>query len=620
MSVAKLIQKVATYLTFASAALALSLAAHSAVASPPKRVLVLYSTSRLAPGNVEIDRGLNAALDIDNEPPLTYSEFLAYPEFSGDTYENVMVGYLLGKYGAAPPDAIVAAGQDELGFIVRRRAQLFPNAPVIHVVVPTPVLQTLQPLPPDIVGVPSDYDFSGTIAEALRLHPNAGRLVIVTGASARDHEREARLRREVPAVAGVVTVEFWAALPLMELQHRLAGLGSDAVVFTPGFFRDGSGGRFVPRDAAAVIARASSAPVYGSVDTFIGTGIVGGRMPDYDEMARQAGETVKAILSGTAPQALRLPSTTPTRLHIDWRQAQRWGIDQNLIPADAVVHFRDPTIWEAHRTLVLIALAVFLVQMALIVGFYLEHRRRTVVESTMQSLNTQLAHASRLAVAGELTASIAHEINQPLGAVQTSADAADLILQARADRDENLIRIVTRIRSDNTRASEVIRRLRTLLAKQAPERRAFDTGVAIADAALILRPEAERRKVTFNVQSSSSPAIIEGDQIQIQQVLINLALNALDAVTGLPENRRLVEVSMRQESSTIVITVRDHGHGVAIEDLPKVFDSFFSTKQSGMGLGLAIARSIVESHGGRIWVENREPHGAAHSGKLRGAA
>ncbi len=343
-------------------------------------------------------------------------------------------------------------------------------------------------------------------------------------------------------------------------------------------------------------------------------------MPDYDEMARQAGETVKAILSGTAPQALRLPSTTPTRLHIDWRQAQRWGIDQNLIPADAVVHFRDPTIWEAHRTLVLIALAVFLVQMALIVGFYLEHRRRTVVESTMQSLNTQLAHASRLAVAGELTASIAHEINQPLGAVQTSADAADLILQARADRDENLIRIVTRIRSDNTRASEVIRRLRTLLAKQAPERRAFDTGVAIADAALILRPEAERRKVTFNVQSSSSPAIIEGDQIQIQQVLINLALNALDAVTGLPENRRLVEVSMRQESSTIVITVRDHGHGVAIEDLPKVFDSFFSTKQSGMGLGLAIARSIVESHGGRIWVENREPHGAAHSGKLRGAA
>ena len=147
---------------------------------------------------------------------------------------------------------------------------------------------------------------------------------------------------------------------------------------------------------------------------------------------------------------------------------------------------------------------------------------------------------------------------------------------------------------------------------------------------MILRPEAERRKVTFNVQSSSSQAIIEGDQTKIQQVLINLALNAMDAVGDLPEDRRLVEVSTTQEPSTIVITVRDHGHGISIENLPKVFSSFFSTKRSGMGLGLAIARSIVESHGGRIWVENREPHGAAFNvelpvqmrtwKKLRGAA
>jgi len=259
----------------------------------------------------------------------------------------------------------------------------------------------------------------------------------------------------------------------------------------------------------------------------------------------------------------------------------------------------------------MVVISVFLIQTTLIASLYIERRRRSVAESTTQMLNTQLSHASRLAVAGELTASIAHEINQPLGSVQTSADAADLMLQARPERDEALIRIVTRIRSDNMRASEVIRRLRTLLAKQEPERRPFDTRLAITDVAMILRPEADRRKVTFNVQSLSAPAIIEGDQTQLQQVLINLALNAMDAVTGLPDNRRLVEVSMTQARSTIVITVRDHGPGVSMENLLKVFDSFFSTKPSGMGLGLAIARSIVESHGGRIWAENSEPYGAA---------
>jgi signal transduction histidine kinase len=629
-NVATLVRKIATYLTMAAAALALLSVAQSAATSSPKRVLVLYSYNRLAPGNVEINHGLDAALNLGDKRVLTYSEFLDYPEFNGDLYENVVVAYLRGKYATAPPDAIVTVAEDALGFIVRRRAQLFPSAPVIHTIVTNLRLHTLQPMPTDVVGIPNDYDFSGTITQALRFHPNARRLVIVTGTAAIDREREVRLRREVPAVAGAATAEFWAGLPLTVLQTRLRSLGPDAVVFTPGFFQDGAGRQFTPRDAVAVIARASSAPVYGSADTFIGTGIVGGRMPNYEEMGRQAGETVKALLAGTAPAALRLPSTTPTRLHIDWRQAQRWRIDQRLIPADAVVHFRDPSIWEAHRTLVLIALAVFLVQMTLIAGFYLERRRRTVVESTMQNLNTQLAHASRLAVAGELTASIAHEINQPLGAVQSGADAADLILQSQTERHETLIRIVTRIRSDNTRASEVIRRLRTLLAKHAPDRRPFDSGVAITDVAMILRPEAERRKVTFDVQSLSSPAIIDGDQIQIQQVLINLALNAMDAVGDLPEDRRLVEVSTTQEPSTIVITVRDHGHGISIENLPKVFSSFFSTKRSGMGLGLAIARSIVESHGGRIWVENREPHGAAFNvelpvqmrtwKKLRGAA
>ena len=559
-----------------------------------------------------------------------HSEFLDEPEFGGEAYESTMVAYLHEKYMSAPPDVIIAVSDSALNFVVHHRAELFPSAPVVHVSVFSKTLQALQPMRADIVGAPNNYDYSGTIVQALHWHPNARRLILVLGASAYDHEDEARLRKEVPAIAGSAIPEYWSGLPKVVLEKKLRSLGPDAVVFTPGFYQDGNGDQYTPRDVAALIARASAAPVYGPWLPFIGTGIVGGRMPSPEEMAAQAAQTVRALLAGTAPTALQLAHDTPTTLHVDWRQVQRWGIDKKLIPADAVVHFRDPTLWEAHRTAVMVAISVFLLQTALIASLYLERRRRSVAESTTQMLNTQLAHASRLAVAGELTASIAHEINQPLGSVQTSADAADLMLQARPERDEALIRIVTRIRNDNMRASEVIRRLRTLLAKQAPERRPFDTRVAITDVAMILRPEAERRKVTFNVQSLSSPAIIKGDQTQLQQVLINLALNAMDAVTGLPDNRRLVEIAMTQARSTLVITVRDHGPGVSAENLPKLFDSFFSTKQNGMGLGLAIARSIVESHGGRIWVENGEPHGAAFhvelhasrvdSGTLRGAA
>jgi signal transduction histidine kinase len=587
-------------------------AARGAAAVALKHVIVLYSNNRLVPGNVEVDRGLKAALAGNGvEVARVFSEFLDSPEFRGDAYEELMISYLHGKYGTAPPDVIVTVSDDALSFAVRHRSRLFPGVPIVHATASTATLRSLGPLSDDIVGVPNDYDYSGTISQALLWHPSARRLVIITGSSPRDLTAEARLRREIPAIAGSVAAEYWAGLTAAALQKRLATLGADSLVFTPGFFQDGSGNQFVPRDAGALVARASSAPVYGPYDTFIGTGIVGGRMPDFVEIGNQAGQLVDEILTGTAPNALQFPKMAPTALNIDWRQVLRWGINKKNIPTDAVVYFRDPTLWEAHRIAVLVALTVFLLQTALIGAFYVERRRRAAAESTTRKIHTELAHASRLAVAGELTASIAHEINQPLGAVQTSADAADLILQSGEDRREDLVRIVTRIRRDISRASEVIRRLRALLARHEPERQSFEVGLAMTDAAMILRPEAERRKIALDTRSAAMPCYIAGDRTQIQQVLINLVLNAMDAMGDLPESRRRLEVLMQPRAKDIFVTVQDTGHGIAPENLPKLFDSFFSTKQGGMGLGLSIARSIVEAHGGRIWAENREMGGAA---------
>jgi signal transduction histidine kinase len=612
VSLAKQRRKLLVNPTLLLVALSLVLGARPAMSLPTKRVLVIYSNNRLVPANVELNHGLSDALMRDGERSVrTYSEFLDRPEFSGDAYESLEVAYLHGKYATSPPDAIVAVSDEALSFVVRHRAQLFPSAPIVYTTVFTATIRGLSPLPADIVGVPNDYDLSGTISQALRLQPTARRLVIVTGASPQDHAIETRLRREVPRVVGNLETEYWSGLPLAVLMSRLAVLRSDAVVFTPGFWQDGDGQPFYPRDSAALIARTSSAPVYGPSDTFMGTGIVGGRMPSFEQMGRQAGDTVEAILAGSSPGTLQLPSASQMTLHIDWRQAHRWGIDEKMLPAGTVIHYRQPTFWEMYRTGALIALAAFLLETALIATLFVERRRRSAAELTTQRLNAQLAHASRLAVAGELTAAIAHEINQPLGAVQTSADVADLILQSGVDRRADLISIVTRIRSDTMRASDVIRRLRNLLAKQTPERSPFDARAAMTDVAMMLRAEAERRNITLEARPPLEALHIEGDQTQIQQVLINLVLNAMDAVADLPESRRHIEVSMEGRPSNVLMTVRDRGQGIPLENLPKLFDSFFTTKQRGMGIGLSIARSIVEAHGGRIWAKNCETNGAA---------
>jgi len=587
------------------------LLAQAATATEPRNVLVLYSNNRLVPGNVAVDRGLRAALQSSPERPLQlFSEFLDRPEFSGPAYEATITTYLREKYATRPPDAIVSVSDEALDFLLRHREQLFPRAPLVHAVASKATLHSYPTLGPDVVGVPLEYDFSGTIVQALRWHPAARRLVIVTGTADRDREREARLRREVPPIAGNVTVEYLAGLPTSSVLERLAKLGADSVVFTPGYFRDGDGGLFNPRDAGALMAAASGAPVYGPFDTLIGTGVVGGRMPSFEAIGQQAGRIVNEVFAGAAPATLQLPEVTPTRLQIDWRQIKRWRIDERDIPADTLVHYKEPTFWEAYRNEAIVAVAVILFQAALIAKLLLERRRRRAAELAVQRQRTELAHASRLAVAGELTASIAHEINQPLGAVQTSADAADLILQSGADRRDDLVRIVTRIRRDNLRASDVIRRLRALLARHEPERKRFELNIAMSDTATILHAEARHRRVNLDYRPASTPIFIVGDQTQIQQVFINLALNAMDSVMDMPEERRTVVVAVERVTSGVSVTVRDRGHGIVPESLPKVFDSFFSTKHRGMGLGLSIARTIVEAHGGHIWAENGAGEGA----------
>ena len=575
-------------------------------------MLVLHSNSRLAPGNIAADRGLREAMAGSQARPIqVFSEFLDQPAFGGDAYERTMTTYLREKYAVRPPSAVVVVSDNAMDFVMRNRAALFEGVPLVHLGVSRAHLQSFAPLPADVTGVPIEYDFSGTIAQALRWHPGARRVVIVTGAAERDRVWEARLRREVPHVTGEVALEFLAGLPTKSILKRLGELGPDAVVFTPGFYLDADGRIFSSaRESASLVAAASAAPVYSALDGFIGIGVVGGRMPSFEAMGREAGQIVNALFAGPGRAPLRLPEIVPATLQVDWRQVQRWRIDENLIPADAVVHFREPTFWEAYRKAAILTIAIILFQAALIATLLLERRRRRSAESAVQKQRMELAHASRLAVAGELTASIAHEINQPLGAIQTSADAADLILQAGGDRRDDLLRIVTRIRRDNLRASDVIRRLRALFAKQEPERQRVDLNAAVGDAVMLLRTEARHRKVFVDLRLLPAPVFVLGDPTQIQQVLIILVLNAMDAVQDVPEARRTIVVSVDRSAEGNLITVRDRGCGIAPEHAAKLFDSFFTTKPRGMGLGLSIARTIVEAHGGRITVESPQREGA----------
>jgi hypothetical protein len=350
------------------------------VADTRRNVLVIYSHGRVLPGNVnaDVERGLAAgfAQRPDIQVDLSF-ELLERARFSGPEYERVVVTYLRDKYAMEPPELVMVSNDRALELVTRHRADLFPKVPIVHMGVPAAYLKTIPPLPPDVLGTPITHDFLGTIEQARRWHRGARRLVVITGSTWWDREWEARLRGEVGRLPPGLDVEFLAGLSIDELRRRLRDVPADSIVFTPGFFQDGAGASASPRTAARLIADAAqSAPVYGPFASFVGTGAVGGRSVDYEMVGRIGAATAAALLAGQPPSSVEVPATVPTPLQVDWRQLQRWHIPDGAVPADAIVRFREPSLWEAHRDLVLLGCAVMLIQAGLIIALLFERRRR----------------------------------------------------------------------------------------------------------------------------------------------------------------------------------------------------------------------------------------------------
>jgi len=218
-----------------------------------------------------------------------------------------------------------------------------------------------------------------------------------------------------------------------------------------------------------------------------------------------------------------------------------------------------------------------------------------------------LAHAARLASMGEITASIAHEIKQPLSAILAHADTAELLLDAETPPLGEIQRILGEIRRDDVRASDVITRLRDLLGKHTIERRPLDLNAAIGDALRVVDAEAQRRDVTIATEFAPMLPPIVGDRVHLQQVVLNLVLNAMDAVAEVEAGARRIVVGTWILSNGVEIRVADNGSGIDPAIASQLFESFATTKTHGLGLGLSIARTIVEAHGGTIDVAAGEP-------------
>lgn len=602
----------------AAAVVGASALAGDAPAHGPYRIVTLHAGDPSLPTLIAVDQAMRAELAARLGRDITYHiETLDMMRFPPQQFEAETVALLRKRYEGLKVDIVVPAGAAiALDFAERHLDEIWPGAAIVFRDVQDSALRGRK-LGPRTTGLPVRIDFEPTIEMALRMLPATRRIAVVAGTGAFDGDVLALARTALAGPAAkAIEVEYLTDLTLPETLAAVRKLPPNSLVLYTSMLRDGAGLVIPQLDGIVQVAAAASAPTFGVFEAYLGEGIVGGWGNVNQVQGQYATELVVRVLKGVLPADLGVPAT-PLVCFADWRQLERWKIDESRLPRDCDVRYRTYTAWEQYRWVILATLALILAQAALIAALLAQRRWRRRAEHELEARRVELLHAARLATAGQLTATIAHEVNQPLGAILANVGAAEIML-ASGDYPVDAFReILEDVRNANLRASDVIGRLRQLLAKHEVKLEPLDVNAVVEEVLHLLAAEARRRQVALIGRYEESLPIVSADRVHLQQVLINLVMNAMDAMADTPASLRSVVVRTSHGPNGVEVAVMDRGHGIPPDGLDRIFDSFYTTKERGMGLGLSIARSIIAAHGGRIWAENQATGGSVFHFTLR---
>jgi PAS domain S-box-containing protein len=700
-----------------------------------KRVLVLFSEYESNPNLDVAEQGIQEVFRANNLFDVElYSEYLDLSRFPNPSYARLVAEFLRRKYSATKIDLLITVYPSALDFLLEWRSTLFPAVPFIAAAITASQAHYLtRSVHHPVTGTIVHEDLLDLTDTALRSRPRTKHFAVVSGTARSDRITETAYR----SIRGHPEIDVidLTRLSMEETLTRVSSLPPETLVLYFSIFRDKTGQVFVPRDALSLISKASNAPVFGFYETYLGFGIVGGRLVSFVKHGREAATLALRILKGESPASIPFGGRDAYVSAYDWRELNRWAIDEKQLPPGSAVRHKPRSLWEEHRRTVLGSLFFAAIETALVIALLVnlarrrraeaataasELRYRTVAdythdweywsapdgtlkyvspsceritgysarefmddpslffrimlaedrkhwaqhqensrtqagprqvqfrivrkdseirwidhvslpvdndqgafgirasnrdvtdqiqaESDAQQRWNELAHVTRVATMGELTSSLAHEINQPLAAIRNYANAAQRFLsldQPNVPKAQDALQGIIR---DDRRAADVISAIRGLLKRTEPRYLPLQVNDLVRESLAFIRTDPGFKGLAVETKLGSNVPQVLGDRVQLQQVLLNLVLNARDAMDE-AGSRRLV-IKTGHDNGMVQVSVRDNGRGIADSHLEKLFEPFQTTKPGGMGMGLAISARIIQAHEGLIGGENNPDGGA----------
>ena len=700
----------------------------------PKNVLMLFHG---APGQPLYDvtlSGVRTTIQRGFDGPLNlYVEYLDTTRFPEKPLLQAQFDLIKKKYTKEKMDLFIPIGPRILSLISQYLSPDFDEIPTVFIEF-RPGYPDASPLDhkKGMTGLITETELKKTFEAALSLHPDAQEAFIVTGSSESDRLFESNARVVCREYEGRVKFIYLSGLAMEDLLQRIRRLPKNSIILYLSLLKDARGVNYYAMESLKLLAEATSAPIYGIWEFFVGQGIVGGYVLGVTPNAARVGQLALRILRGEHPDTI--PVEKGSMLYMfDWNEMKRWGIKEGNLPAGSIIINRELTFFEAFRWYILGIILFVIIETLLVVFLIILYRRQNRVqkqlseaaqewqitfdsvqdlifildsqwkivrvngpalaflnlpaekvlgkhcyslmhetheppelciirpmtrtkrhessefydpkrnawfhvavnpildgkgeiarivhqvrditekkrtEAEIQQARAELLRFERSFRISELTASLAHELNQPLAAILSNAQAALRFLES-ADPDLKEFReILGDIIQDDKRAGSVIRSLRALLKPEEGKQEPIILNDILNDVIAILHSEAVFRNVVMETDFAGSLPPVLADRIQLQQVALNLIMNAAEAMAEKSPGDRKMILRTQARDQHIRVSVRDFGRGIDPKNLERLFQPFFTTKRTGLGMGLALSKSIIEAHHGRIWAEN-PPEGGA---------
>jgi signal transduction histidine kinase len=590
----RLVLRVATIL------IACLLSTLPSVADPlPRTVLVLHQSIPYTEFFGKLFASFQSTLKAGSTIPITiYSESLGHRYFKGADYDSLVYEFIKEKYRSRPLSAIVAEGLDALQFAVMLRADL--DNPALPIVFSGIDDASVAEFPPNLTGTTVRARAGHVLITARALVPGLRRIAIV-GDPIEEQTFRRHHKKGLLAIGKDVEFVDLTGLPMNELLWRVATLPDDAAIFYTSLSGTRDGARYEPNDALALVAQAANRPIVIDQETRLGHGGTGGFLLQAAPIGEAIAQIVLRLFAGESASAIPVTAGEFARPVFDWRELRRWNISEARLPVGSEIRFREYSAWEQYRRYIFLFSAALVLQTGLIAWLISEIRRRQGAEIQSRGAIAELTFMNRRVAAGQLSASLTHEVSQPLAGMVTRANAALRWLRAEKPNLERAEAALQGIVDAGHRASDIITSVRAMFKKDAPHKESTDINQIIRTVLSIVRVELQKHCVQVDTRLDENLPTVQGDKVQLQQVLLNLIMNAVEAMQSVQP--RVLTIQVEQSGPGLVkVSIEDTGTGIDASDLQRIFKPLYTTKANGMGMGLSICHSIIESHDGRIWV------------------